>query len=139
VVYRIESDQALDCLIPKLTLQPLVENALFHGIEQKKDAGLVTISVRACRERTEIVVEDDGAGMTAPEIEAVLAAQGSGADGRGFSGIGIRNVEERIRLMYGKQFGISIESEPEKFTRVMVKLPGPDPHAAGRGGAGCSA
>jgi two-component system sensor histidine kinase YesM len=126
VEYRIDSELTLDCMVPKLTLQPLVENAIFHGIERKKNAGLVTISVRACEEGTEIVVEDDGVGMTEREIQAVLSAERGGSDGRGFSGIGIRNVEERIQLMYGKRFGISIESVEERFTRVIVKLPGPE-------------
>jgi two-component system sensor histidine kinase YesM len=126
VVYKIDSEGALDCMIPKLTLQPLVENALFHGIERKKNAGLVTISVRSQSDKVEIAVEDDGVGMTEQEVKAVLAAQGRAVDGRGFSGIGIGNVEERIRLTYGKQYGITIESVPESFTRVTVTIPGAD-------------
>jgi two-component system sensor histidine kinase YesM len=130
VAYRIDSERALDCMIPKLTLQPLVENAVFHGIERKKNAGLVTISVHSRSDKVEISVEDDGVGMTEEEVKAVLASPRGGADGRGFSGIGIGNVDERIRLTYGKQYGISIESVPESFTRVTVTIPGAD----GQGG-----
>jgi two-component system sensor histidine kinase YesM len=126
VVYRIDSEGALDRMIPKLTLQPLVENALFHGIERKKNAGLVTVSVRSRSDNVEIAVEDDGVGMTEQEVKAVLAAQRGGVDGRGFSGIGIGNVEERIRLTYGNRYGIRIESVPGSFTRVTVTIPGFD-------------
>ncbi len=124
VVYRIDSERALDCRIPKLTLQPLVENALFHGIEKKKSSGLITIGVRSSGENAEIIVEDDGAGMTEHEVIAVLAAQRGRVDGQGFGGIGIGNVDERIKLTYGKQYGISIKSVPGSFTRVTVTVPG---------------
>ncbi len=131
VVYRIDSEEALDCLIPKLTLQPLVENAFFHGIERKKNAGLVTISVRAHPDRVEIAVEDDGAGMTEQEVRTVLSSPRGGADGQGFSHIGIGNVDERIRLTFGTGYGISIKSEPERFTRVTVTIPGIDGQGEG--------
>ena len=124
VLYKVDSEPALDCLIPKLTLQPLVENAFFHGIERKKNAGLVTISVRAQPDAVQIDVEDDGAGMTEQEVKTVFASPRGGADGRGFSGIGIRNVDERIRLTYGARYGVSIESVPDRFTRVTVTIPG---------------
>ncbi len=123
VVTRVDSPDSLDCRIPKMTLQPLVENALFHGLERKRDAGQVSVRVAGQRDHVEVVVEDDGAGMTESEIEAAFAAEQPAEKPRGFSRIGIRNVHDRIRLAYGEPFGLSIESAVGAFTRVRVRLP----------------
>jgi len=111
--------------ILKLILQPLVENALYHGIKNKRQGG--TISIRARRRSEEeilIEVEDDGIGFT-PEKLAQLRnelADDSG-DLKLESGFAIGNVNKRIRLYYGKPYGLSIESEYTSGTRVTLVIP----------------
>ncbi len=121
--YSIElSDDILDCEIPKLTLQPFVENALYHGIKEKRGGG--TILVSGWREGENIVLEvsDDGKGMTEKrlsevrtELEAVEQSERSI--------YGLYNVNQRIRLNYGTDFGISLSSEEGKGTVARILLP----------------
>ncbi|MCX7708429.1 MAG: sensor histidine kinase [Clostridia bacterium] len=124
VKYQVENEDLLNCKILKMTLQPLVENAIFHGIEPKKDSGLITIHVVGKPEALEICIEDDGIGMTEEQIEILLREDKQEDTKRGFSAIGIRNVNERIKLVYGEQYGIHIESKVGEYTRVFVRIPG---------------
>ncbi len=120
--YHVENEILLQNKIIQFTLQPIVENAIFHGIEPKKDAGLIGIYIRESQDNLEICIEDDGVGMTANQIESVLQNV-SGNKNRGLSGIGIKNVDERIKLIYGPEFGLTIESAVGEFTRVYLKIP----------------
>jgi len=124
--FKIEVDQAVSQnTILKLILQPLVENALYHGIKNKRQGG--TISVRARRKgENEVLlkVEDDGIGFT-PEKLAQLRAEleDDSGDIKMESGFGIGNVNNRIRLYYGKQYGLSIQSEYSTGTCVTLVIP----------------
>ena len=102
-------EELLSRKLLKLLLQPLVENAIYHGLETK--TGEWKLAVRGCIEGENLVfyVEDNGVGM----IDTGAAVQG----------IGIRNVTERIRLRYGTAYGCQFESEPGKGTRVIVTVP----------------
>lgn len=118
-------DDIADNTILKLILQPLVENALYHGIKNKRRGG--TISVRARRKgESEVLleVEDDGIGFT-PEKLAQLRADLNDDSGeiKLENGFGIGNVNNRIRLYYGKAYGLSIESEYTTGTRVALVIP----------------
>jgi len=110
VVYTI--DDSVRSLLPPLILQPLVENAVRHGIGQKPEGGTVDIVVRKDADCVEIVVEDDGVGMD----EAALARLEEGNAG----GIGIRNVNRRLQMRYGQK--LEIVSEPGVGTRVTIRL-----------------
>ncbi len=114
----IEPD-TLDCLVPKLVLQPLVENAIYHGIKVKEHGGTVRITSMLDEEALLITVEDDGAGMTAAQLAHIL--DGKPGDG-GSSRIGVRNVHERLRMYFGGDCGLRFFSEPEKGTTVMLVL-----------------
>jgi two-component system sensor histidine kinase YesM len=121
---EVEEDVAENTIL-KLILQPLVENALYHGIKNKRQKG--TISVRARRNgRDEILleVEDDGIGFT-PEKLAQLRAELDDDSGniKLESGFGIGNVNKRIRLYYGKPYGLSIQSEYTTGTCVTLIIP----------------
>jgi len=124
--FKIEVDEDVaENTILKLILQPLVENALYHGIKNKRQGG--TISVRARRrDDNEILleVEDDGIGFT-PQKLARLRAELEDDSGeiKMESGYGIGNVNNRIRLYYGKQYGLSIESEYSTGTCVTLVIP----------------
>lgn len=111
-----------ECKIPKLTLQPIVENALLHGIcGAEREEG--TIAVRAYREDERticILVNDDGIGMTEEEVKTVLS--GGRKDDKK-TGYGINNVNERIKLLYGAEYGLLISSRYHGGTSVKVRIP----------------
>jgi two-component system sensor histidine kinase YesM len=124
--YRIDVDEeVLDNTILKLILQPLVENALYHGIKNKRQGGIITVRARPQGD-DEIVleVEDNGIGFTAEKLARVTTtlADESG-DIRLESGFGIDNVNKRIKLYYGRQYGLSIRSEYLVGTRVSLVIP----------------
>jgi two-component system sensor histidine kinase YesM len=159
--YAIEVDgAALDNTILKLILQPLVENALYHGIKNKRQGGLIIVRVRQVAAAGEtsagevlLEVEDNGIGMppaALAQLQATLedapagSASGDGAGGgtggsgagdnggalRLESGFGIQNVHKRVRLCYGKPYGLAIRSTLHAGTCVTVVIP------ARRAGAG---
>lgn len=124
--FKIEVDErTLDYTILKLILQPLVENALYHGIKNKRSGG--TITVRAIQKNENEVlleVEDDGIGFK-PEKLALVQAElaDDTSDIRLDAGFGIDNVNKRIKLYYGKQYGLSIRSEYHVGTCVTLLIP----------------
>ena len=124
--FNIQVDQDVaEHTILKLILQPLVENALYHGIKNKRQGG--TISVRAKRkgeDEVQLEVEDDGIGFT-PEKLAQLRSEldDDSGDIKMESGFGIGNVNNRIRLYYGKPYGLSIQSEYATGTCVTLVIP----------------
>jgi two-component system sensor histidine kinase YesM len=120
--YRLTDEDCLQCTIIKFTLQPIVENAIFHGIEPKKNAGRILIAIEASDDQLIIAIEDDGVGMTAAQIESLLAAVPPPKN-RGLSKIGIKNVNERLKLVYGSRYGLSIESVAGEYTKVYVRIP----------------
>jgi len=124
--FKIEVDQDVaENTILKLILQPLVENALYHGIKNKRQGG--TISVRARRNgEAEVLleVEDDGIGFMPEKLDQLRAElDDDSGDIKMESGYGIGNVNNRIRLYYGKQYGLSIQSEYATGTCVTLIIP----------------
>lgn len=105
--------------IPKLTLQPLLENAIHHALEPSVDP--CRIAIRAVEEAESflLVVEDDGPGMSPERLELVRAGDAS-TNGKG---IGLSNIGERIALSFGEAYGIQVDSEPGAGTRVAIRLP----------------
>ena len=124
--YRIEADEeVLNNTILKLILQPLVENALYHGIKNKRNGG--TIVVRAKHRSDEEIlleVEDDGIGFTPEALARVQAHMSEDSEEiRLEAGFGIGNVNQRIRLYYGRQYGLTIDSQYREGTRVALVIP----------------
>lgn len=105
----------------KFILQPLVENAIFHGIEPKEGLGNIWISIYCSESDIVFEVKDDGVGMDKMQIDKIW--QESRDKVTGFSGIGIVNVNERIKLTYGKEYGLFIESEIGEYTKVKTIIP----------------
>lgn len=115
-------EELYDCRIVKLTLQPLVENAIFHGIEPTGECGTITLTGRAEGGDLYLCVEDDGAGIEPERLAGILTTERK-RSGSSMNGIGIANVHKRLQLIYGRQYGLKVESEPGKYTRVTVHLP----------------
>ena len=117
----------------KLIVQPILENAIYHGMDYADGDG--KICVRAFREGEDTVIEvaDNGPGMPEEVVERLLD-QGSAyaAAGSKGSGIGLRNVHRRIQLTFGREYGLTILSEPDDGTVVRIRLPALDEEAGGR-------
>ena len=110
------------CMVPKLILQPMVENAILHGIEPMKDGGRVRITAGLEQQNLLITIEDNGPGMAPEELEQCRAAvySESGAT----DSIGMRNVHRRLCLHFGKEYGLAIESRHQEGTIVTLRMPG---------------
>ena len=106
----------------KLMLQPLVENAIYHGMEFMDGDGEILIRVWQEGEKLIFIIRDNGLGMTKEKAEGLLTGETHSVSGKG-SGIGVKNVNERIRLYFGEGYGLSIFSEPDEGTTVQISLP----------------
>lgn len=121
--YEINVPEDLgDNLIPKITIQPLVENALYHGIKNKRGLGKITITGRAVQGGFELLVEDNGIGIAQDRLMQVVEKLKVGTQ-PSEDIYGVYNVNERIRLNFGENYGIKIDSVYGKGTLVRVFLP----------------
>jgi two-component system, LytTR family, sensor kinase len=111
IVKAIEPETE-NLMIPSMILQPLVENAIRHGLAHKIEGGTITLRASRKNQRLMIEVKDDGAGIPERKREEIYA-----------SGIGISNVNERLRVLFGDQFSLAVESEPGQGTLVSVVIP----------------
>lgn len=132
--YSIEVEEGLlDQYVLKVLLQPLVENAIYHGIKNKADQGRIVIRGTACQDGLCLQVEDDGVGADAEKVKERLArgrlysgksgSDGGGSGPSGSCGLGLDNVDHRIRLNYGEPYGLHFESERDEGTTVTLRLP----------------
>ena len=118
--YEIDVDPAIErCLIPKMTLQPLVENAIYHGIKPKRGKGLLRVTGKRADGFATLQVEDSGVGMTAEELDR-LRRRVESEDETSF---GLVAASKRLKLMYGSACGFTIESEAGEGTRVSIRIP----------------
>ncbi|SFA88864.1 HAMP domain-containing protein [Cohnella sp. OV330] len=118
---EIEDDELLACPVLKLMIQPLVENAIVHGVGPS--GGVVLIRVFAEQGDLKIEVTDNGKGMTKERMEMLLGQQDASEQPSRFSGMGVRNVHERIFRMYGEPYGVKLYSEPGLYTTAEVRFP----------------
>ncbi len=123
--YQIDVDDAiLSATILKLTLQPLVENALYHGIKNKRSGGMIKVrGERRSDEYVHIEIEDNGIGMTPERLAQVRSALLHDTPGQNDGGYGLVNVNQRIRLYYGQRYGLAIVSEHGAGTTVSLTIP----------------
>ncbi len=112
---RFERDidpKTLDMLIPSMLLQPLVENSVKHGLGNKVEGGTIRIETRFTGDRVHIRVEDDGVGIPENKLARLLD-----------SGIGVSNVSERLKVLYGSNYRMWIDSQPGNGTRIAIEFP----------------
>ncbi len=122
--YRVEADDAvLPMASVKLILQPIVENAIYHGMEFMDGDGEILVKAELKDGCTVMTVRDNGLGMTEETVEKLLSGEQPHAPSRRGSGIGVRNVHERIRIYFGEDYGLSIVSEPDEGTKVTIRMP----------------
>ena len=108
---EIASD-TMDVIVPSMILQPLVENSIKHGLSRKLGAGTITIRSRRDGARVIIEVDDDGTGFVLDRLNQPMS-----------SGIGLANVRERLRVIYGATYQLRLDSEPGKGTRAQIEVP----------------
>ncbi|WP_036609410.1 sensor histidine kinase [Oribacterium sp. P6A1] len=121
--YEINMDTALyEYRILKMTLQPLVENALYHGIKNKRDRGIIRITGRLRDNDILFTVSDDGIGMDRETLEKLRIAITKPCKDTD-SGFGMANVNERIRMNFGPEYGLTLDSNPGSGTMVTVRIP----------------
>ena len=107
------------CIVPKLILQPIVENSIQYGLEQMIGVCRIRVSANMVNKNLQLEVADNGPGIEPDVIQQILAGQYRTKG----TGLGIRNIHDRIRLMFGEEHGIHIESEPGAGTRVIISVP----------------
>jgi two-component system LytT family sensor kinase len=113
---RFETDVAadtLDMLVPSMMLQPLVENSIKHGLSSKVEGGTIRIRTHRSEARLHLLVEDDGVGISAEKLATLLE----------HGGIGVSNVNERLKVLFGGEYRMWIESQPGNGTRVEIEVP----------------
>jgi two-component system LytT family sensor kinase len=108
--------EVLTVSLPSLILQPLVENAVRHGLEHKSGAGRLVIEAIDADSECLVTIEDDGTGMDPELLRSRLA-------GRTSDGVGLRNVDERLRKVFGPDHGLTVDTAPGAGTRVALRLP----------------
>ncbi|RZU61946.1 sensor histidine kinase [Zhihengliuella halotolerans] len=109
--------EVLGTVIPFLSLQPLVENAVRHGLEGRPDGGLITITAADDGQHAVITIEDDGVGMDPEHLRDLLGVRPDGEH------VGLRNVDVRLRQLYGPEHGLVVDTAPGAGTLITVRLP----------------
>jgi two-component system LytT family sensor kinase len=102
----------LDRLVPSMVLQPIVENSIKHGLSPKVDGGMIRVSSRLENGKLLLTIEDDGVGIPDAKL-ATLFEQG----------IGVSNVNERLKVLFGDEYRMLIESKPGEGTRTEIEMP----------------
>jgi two-component system, LytTR family, sensor kinase len=108
-------NEALGAVVPAMSVQPLVENAVRHGVERRAGTGRVAITARLQNGDVELRISDDGVGIAPARVRAVLAGAGGG--------IGLSNVDARLRATFGERYALRIESEPGEGTTTVMTVP----------------
>jgi two-component system LytT family sensor kinase len=113
--------EVLSTVIPFLSLQPLVENAVRHGLEAKEGPGHITICANDSGGFAQVTIEDDGVGIDPEHLRSVLAGHADGDH------VGLRNVDARLRQVYGDEHGLVIETAPGEGTLITIRVPKSQP------------
>lgn len=123
--YRIDTD-CLECLVPKMIVQPLIENAVVHGVEPQQRKCHITVSAHLHGKELHISVEDDGGGIEPARLAVLQESLHPGPltrSGTHTAHVGLANVDSRIKLIYGPQYGLHLESTLGKGTKTTIVLP----------------
>ncbi len=105
-------EDTLDMLVPSMLLQPLVENSIKHGLSSKVEGGTIRIRTRRNDARLHLLVEDDGVGIPESKLATLLE-----------HGIGVSNVNERLKVLFGNEYRMWIDSQPGRGTRIQIEVP----------------
>lgn len=115
-------DSILNCVVTKTIIQPILENAIYHGIEPKEDGGEIEVSIDRIGDELEIRVLDSGVGIEKEKCD-MINNDLKNNENKCLKNIGLKNVNDRIKLMYGEGYGVRVESVYGKYTEVILTLP----------------
>ncbi|MGN0983420.1 MAG: sensor histidine kinase, partial [Gemmiger sp.] len=115
--FSVDPD-CLDFFCNKITLQPLIENAITHGLDLLVDEGHIEVTVRREGDDILFTVSDNGVGMAPEQVDAIMQREPSDR-----TGIGLKNVNDRLRIYFGEGYGLRIDSVPDEGTTVTVRMP----------------
>ena len=119
--YHVSPD-CLDCLVPRLILQPMVENSIVHGFSELMDEiGRIDLTICREQEQLQFIVRDNGKGISPEGIKQLL--NGEGMHQKNHTSVGVVNVRERLRLNYGRQCELNIESQMGSYTQITIRIP----------------
>ena len=119
--YRIEKDPGTECFqVIKLIVQPIVENAIYHGLKYKESKGMLTVNGYQKDGNAVIEIADDGVGMDEETLNRIFEKHKVNYRS---NGVGVYNVQRRLCMYYGKEYGLSYKSEKGKGTTVTVVIP----------------
>ena len=124
-IYDIE-EGVENCIIVKIVIQPILENAIYHGIKESEEQGIIRIHAFRKENDIYITVSDNGYGMSEEECAALLQGDEKPIDSKHGSGVGLINVHRRLKLRFGEQYGLKIDSEPDVGTTVTIHIPAID-------------
>ncbi|MFW6015772.1 MAG: sensor histidine kinase [bacterium] len=124
-VKKVDDEKLYNYKVPNLVLQPIIENAIIHGLEKIKENGKVTVSAYLTQKRLIINVEDNGVGMNIEKLDYLNSILGSNTEEHNKQkvGIALKNINQRIKLQFGKDYGINIMSSENINTVVEIILP----------------
>ena len=118
-----ESEDLKKCKIPRLSVEPLVENSMIHGLEPKGEEGYIHVEIKTVQKKEQeermllIIVEDDGVGFDIEKWNLQVKEEG------GHPQVGIMNIQRLVKNLYGDSYGLKVESEPGKGTYIELLLP----------------
>lgn len=124
-----KEEEILQLKLPKLTIQPFVENAIYHGLEKKVQGGLVRVRVDTTKQKLMIMVSDNGVGMPEEQVEKInsyfdkVAVSYVGEERKKRGGIAMKNVNSRIKLLFGEDYGVRVYSVEGIGTDIKLTLP----------------
>lgn len=110
--------EVLPYLCNKITIQPIIENAIYHGISRMVDKGEITIEVYFDNDDVVFIISDNGVGMTSKQVENILKKELTDS-----KGIGVKNVNDRIKIYFGNNYGITVSSELDVGTVITIRIP----------------
>ena len=122
-VSEVIQTDLMDVMIPVFAVQPIMENAIKHGLAAKRNGGNIQLRIRKNVELLQIDVEDDGAGIAPERLAQILKFDGSLDRSAAGTGIGLNNIQKRIQTTFGANYGLRITSQPGKGTLVQIELP----------------
>lgn len=122
-IQTVERESLLDCQVFRFSLQPLLENAIFHGIGGRRKPGRIQLSVRTKDNDLFIHITDNGIGIPQSQIDRILSCDKETDEDQLFRKVGIRNINRRLKLEYGDTYGIFIQSQVDSYTEVIVRSP----------------
>ena len=110
--FKDADEETLDAFVPSMLLQPIIENAIRHGLAPKLEGGEIRVRTKMTDGRLTIDINDNGMGISAERLAEIY-----------HEGIGISNVRERLRLLYGDQFHMEIKSQEGQGTQIRIEIP----------------